>query len=650
MSSGGIRLLTLRLRGLTRDYEVSFADGLLARPLSIVAGQISTGKSSVLEFCDYCLGAQGHPMHEEFRRAGIRAALLEVLLDGQPHVIERSAFSHELQARVHSCALGDLSSPHPIEIRPLKPAGSEASLSTLLLRSCGLSGVLLKEAPTKDASAADPLSFRDVMSLCFLPNERLGSKVMLHESEPPKAIKLRQVIEAIFGIHEQAAVRLSAELQLKETRKAEAEGAAAVLARFLDEHHQGNDAALVDEVREIRKDLAGIEEQIADLDDQLRAQTDFAASLRTRYAAASTGARERAAQLRDRETLLRRLLPLRGQYVADIARLRFFGESRLLFDPLAVKVCPACHAELPSPPTIAEGHCSLCGQDVRPREDDVDPEREVRLTEARLNELDRYIREVETEVSTQKERLAESAREEIVAQQDLDAQVAASLAPYVQQRDQLTRTRERLAISLQGTEQARQFRAGVTQREAEVDRLARDITELRDRIKRLRETQPTRQALAFELSTRFEALLRDFGFPKLSDAVIDDRYSPHARGLGYAHLSSGARTLVGIAWHLAVLEQAVEAGAAHPGFLMLDGIQKNLRPVQADDPDSEFRRPEIVTRIYDHLTGWAAGSGSATQLIVVDNAPPQGARPFVVVEFSADAGRPPYGLIDDAVD
>ncbi|MCX4808535.1 hypothetical protein ACFWWM_23845 [Streptomyces sp. NPDC058682] len=48
------------------------------------------------------------------------------------------------------------------------------------------------------------------------------------------------------------------------------------------------------------------------------------------------------------------------------------------------------------------------------------------------------------------------------------------------------------------------------------------------------------------------------------------------RGDSYREASSGARTLLTLAWQLAVFEAAIESSATHPGFLMIDSPQKNL--------------------------------------------------------------------------
>ena len=200
--------------------------------------------------------------------------------------------------------------------------------------------------------------------------------------------------------------------------------------------------------------------------------------------------------------------------------------------------------------------------------------------------------------------LAEARDRELAAQAELDRQVASTVAPFVSNRDSMLRRRQDLSAEVSRLEQAVRLRVSVHNRRQDADRLQEEIEALRKEIARVKKDQPTRDALLSTLGTRFEQILKDFSYPKLSDVALDDRYSPQVRGLHYTQLSAGARTLVGLAWHLALLEAAVDSGAAHPGFLMLDGLQKNLRPVQSAEQDAEFQRPEIVDAIYDHIIGW----------------------------------------------
>ncbi|MFJ7527944.1 hypothetical protein ACIQ1S_23825 [Streptomyces griseus] len=50
---------------------------------------------------------------------------------------------------------------------------------------------------------------------------------------------------------------------------------------------------------------------------------------------------------------------------------------------------------------------------------------------------------------------------------------------------------------------------------------------------------------------------------------------------------------------------------------------------------------------YQHLSHWLADRGSRAQLIVADNRPPPLVENDVVVCYSRNEERPPYGLIED---
>ena len=145
-----IRIRHLRLVGQSRSYDVSFTRDGSVRSLSTVAGEIATGKTSVLRFIDFCLGAATHPQHPEILRK-VDEALLEVELSGEVHVIQRRVFAEDQYAIVHDCVIDELGKPHARARRGLE-AGLSTSLPALLLSHCGLSGISLKEAPTQPAS------------------------------------------------------------------------------------------------------------------------------------------------------------------------------------------------------------------------------------------------------------------------------------------------------------------------------------------------------------------------------------------------------------------------------------------------------------------------------------------------------------------
>lgn len=107
----GIRIRRLRLVGMERSYDVDFIADQRVRNLSVIAGAFSSGKTAVLEFIAYGLGAKRHPRHQEVLRR-VRSCLLEVELSGEPHVIERSVGEPSKVAFVRR-GKRSTSSPHP---------------------------------------------------------------------------------------------------------------------------------------------------------------------------------------------------------------------------------------------------------------------------------------------------------------------------------------------------------------------------------------------------------------------------------------------------------------------------------------------------------------------------------------------------------
>ncbi len=645
-----LRIRTLRLVGLGRNYGLTFVDGSGVRPLGVVAGEIATGKTTILEFIDYCLGASRHPRHLEVERR-VRAALLEVELNGQVLVIERATFTTDQTATIHRCALDQLDAAHTIERRPLSPPGDPNSLSSLLLTSTGMQGIALREAPTQLESATDPLSFRDVMPLCFLTNQRLDNKNLLLEGQHMRAIKLRQVIEIVFDVYDDQIAVMGSQLDRMEQERRDLAAEITALDTFLRENTVLGRLELAARAVELDQQITDARTRLDVLTTRMRAATEYADEARAAYASLRQASGEVAARVRDRETLLRRLLPLRGQYAEDERKLIFFQEAEQLFDPLRVRVCPACMQDLPNPiEAQAGGDCSLCHQHIEVSGEPIDIGAERAAVQARLRAIERYIEDVEGQLGEQQNAYVEALAAETSAQRRLDNDVAKDLSPFLAQRDELVSEREALRAERARVAQESQWQDGLERRRGDAAGLDARITDLRARIEELRSNRPDRSTVTADLTERFADLLARFGFPKLNEPVppsLNDAFVPFVRGNRYIDIgSTGALTLISLAWQLAIFERAVEQGHAHPGFLMIDSPQKNLMP-EATGARDEFSDPAIPRRVWEHMVTWSKSMGQAAQLIVVDNRPPQVVAPHIVARYSGRADDPPYGLIDD---
>lgn len=677
-----LRIRALTLSGARSSYVVDFTQDQhdTTRQLSLITGEISTGKTTVLEFIDYCLGAKSHPEHDEVMD-NVRSAQLAVEVrehvpesDARPagwvgtrYVIERPVGGGSKRAWLYR---GDESGMdgEPLQSFSLDPAESD-SLSQFLLQVSGLGGVRLKDAPTQEESDTSVLSFRDVQPLWYLTNRRMDNADLVLEKNPYRSLKLRQVVDYFFGVNDEQTSILAQQIDELRTELREARTTVAGLRQFLSDAGFGDLEGIESQSDQLRIELVDARQQLGAIDSQLESSTHFAAEAREAFHLAAGRARSIEGKLRERETLLRRLDPLRAQYADDIRKVELLKEAQLLFDPLSVNTCPACQSRIASP-SLLDGVCSLCHShldvesDPALTEDDAFLAKEHTNLTRRLNQLKQFMGEVRAEFDGARNELDEAQVSLQRAQRELDGATSTTIAPFISQRDALAARVSNAKAALDSLRKSRGMLLQLRQRENQVVQTEASLRAAIERQRALEQTQQPRDVVLARISTRFESILREFGYPKLRDVRIQKNLVPVVRNHRYDQVgSSGAMTLIALAWQLAIFELSVEQGEGHPGFLLIDSPQKNLKPVtgiappavldsaatdgDAADADLHARSTSIVESIYGHIQTWLTSHPQA-QIIVVDNEPPAQVIDDVVVRYSARRDEPPYGLISDA--
>ncbi|WP_010204179.1 DNA repair protein RecN [Salinibacterium sp. PAMC 21357] len=666
-------LRALRLVGPQHSYRVDFADVMddeWDRPLAIIAGEISTGKTTVLEFVDWCLGAKEHPEHDEVM-ANVRSAQLaiDVTIPGEAsrvrYVIERALGATTTRAYLYT---GDLESMSGTPVRSFTsdPADTE-SLSHYLLQLCGLSGLRLDQSPSQAESKTSVLSFRDLQPLWFLTNRRLDNGDLAYERQPHRSIKLNQVVNILFGVSDNEQSILSRAVEELGSEERELARAIQTLRAFMTDAGLTTIEEIEPESDRLRVRVAELNVQKLVIDSDISARGDFTLELRASYARSETQARRIQAELRDRDTLARRLEPLRAQYADEIRRLDLVAESLNLFDSLSVLTCPACQSELQSSPKIVDNVCSLCNShltsDVSDGESAPDLSAERRNLVRRLNQLLKFFQEVRAEGDQLRRDLSAANDEVRAAQAALDRVSGDVISPYLAQRDEIQRALGDTRVELKTMLRARQMLLQLRQKEVELLQASAALKEARARKAEYLRSATPRDATIARIGERLFRILKDFGYPKIDLVHVDRNLVPFVRGRRYDKVgSSGAMTLIALAWELALFELAFEQGSGHPGFVIVDSPQKNLVPGSvaipaapdqvADEEDAEIgrlittSRRNIVENIYRHVESWLAKHPGA-QVIVVDNQPPSMADQHVVVRYSQSSDEPPYGLISN---
>lgn len=659
----GIRIRRLRLLGITRNFDVDFTDEYgKVHPLSVIAGGTNTGKTSVLRFVDYVLGAKGYPTHAEVLRQ-VRAAALEIETPDGMFTLERSLDTNRVLTYPTGTESLDGVTAIPMMV---EPTSDPESVSQFALATVGLQDVDLKEAPTKEESGTDRMSFRDLMWICLYLNERVGSQQLLHAGNIMKSLKLQQVIDAVYGVHDNAQADLARRIKDAQTALDHQRRSLEHLTEFVKQQEPKPAETLAIEAEDLDQQLRTVEQQFAELERRERAASDFASEMRAYQASLATRATTSETRVRNRVSLLDRFGSLRAQYADDVRKLTMLVEAEDLFNQLSVETCPACFNPLAEAPHRDGDVCSLCQQSIEEHEvehvgtdetSDSNPQfsvdaarKELRSAKRRFNELDDYWQRLSSELALLRERADADAKAESDASRRLDEATKDALSPFTAERDELQARRQaNLVLRSQVTDGLR-LHAGLEARGAGFARAQRNLDALR---KEQRETEgrPDRDLVVGQISRRYAEILVEIQYPKVSEEgvlppYLDAKLHPHVRGQHFKEASSGGQVLVSLAWMLAVFEVAHETGGGHPGFLMIDTPQKNLGG-RADD--EEFADIHLVERVYQHIASWLEGAGQGAQVIIVDNTPPELFAHRAVVRYTRDPRRPPFGLIDNEV-
>jgi hypothetical protein len=633
-----IKINELRVKGVKKDYYVTFKQAL-----NIISGEISTGKTSILELIDYCFGDADNPEYPELQRKAT-TALLEI-------EINRQLFSKRQRENVHYCRISDLTSEHKmIEVSSSQKRGEE-SISSFILSKIGLKDISLKEAPTRFPSDVDIMSFRDVLWLCYLSRTRVAGADLLFEKNHMKGHKLVQVFDVLFDLHSDKSAVLGAELKTIQEEIQDKQRTEKTLLGFANS--QG--IQTLDKLEEQKRELFHVtvikKNRLDEIDRKISGSSDLAKDLQRNVLELRGHLQQTRTEKRSYEKTLQRLLPLRAQYYEDISKLNFLNQAKAIIDPLSLMLCPMCLSPLEKQGEAKEV-CPLCGKKMQQEDSDtsVDVTKEIKTIERKLGELSTYVEEVQGKIKQNEKEEKETSEKLSIASQKLDETLQSFVSPYLTEREQLVSAISVGQNEIGHIEELARIRTDIQEVGEGIIKLQVKQKEIERIIEEERKKSISRAELINSLSNTFFKQLLQVKFPKLTEATeayIDERLVPYVRGLRYNQLSSeGAISLSSFCWITSIFTEAIQRSMHHPGFLILDGVQSGIGI--GPHVDKEFQDQSIVDGLYSLLREVSELDDNC-QLIVVDNHPPEYMKDNVRVYYSRNPLKPPYGFIDDEI-
>ena len=600
---------------------------------SFFYGEMSSGKSTIVELLDYCLG--GNLVRTPAVSSELISVHLEGVAGGTRLLIERSLEARSSVEVSWKCGEEAGRETFPIQAGQNPVQGEDVfNYSDFMLKRVGLPLLKVRRSKRDPESDLWRVSFRDFLEFCYLDQMHLDSSFFLLE-QPIRAEKSKDVLRFTLGFHSERLNQLQGELsELRQQQRVMRETANQV-GEFLEKYGFDSQEDIETEIAELIEEGETLEKAIEQQSAGIRSNTTVAEDdeaqlerLNAQVQSKTQAVGEITVRIEEQESLIAEFISMKLKTARSVLSSELLGQAPF-------EACPSCGTRLEKQRDADQ--CSLCKSPLAEAPGRLGFETPVveRDLSDRIEELKRSVARLRRSLERQS-RAAEDARQdraEVQARLDL----------------------ERGKIESEYMRRARRLEArlgGVRERVRLLNRLKEMPTEVSNRIKRAEELNVQiseinrkieEEEARFErgrenvrvLENNFHGILKAIHFPEVTDddAIIMNlrRWMPEVYPNGREERawtfddagSGGKMVLFKISFALALHLTAAQRGLPLPKFLIIDSTMKNITPDV---------NPEVFENFYVELYRLAETDLSEWQMILIDqtfSAPPDSLKGFV---------------------
>lgn len=647
----------LVLVGQRKNYTVNFNKGL-----NVIYGDSDTGKSSILNLINYCLGSRNVDMYDELEYGG-KHCILEVLLNGKVYTIKRDIFEPAQFIELYHSDIENMDSVFPYEYGPnYKKEGSSGYFYDFLLQALGIPLIKVKKAPSKVDSEFVRLSFRDIFKFCYLDQDEVGSKYVLDLQNGSVFVKNKETFKFIHNILDSQISELQNDLSDKERKKNDLQNKYKVITSFLRETQLKPMTMLKEEITEIDTQIDFISAEISDLNIKMTSNTVYNNELRAHIQKFKNSIIDLNNTQKQIELNIDQNIKLKKEYDKDVTKLQSAVEikSKLPVDRIKEVDCPICRKNI----TIHDLKSCLGENSIEYLNE------EIKALKRRKQNLSNLIDVQVNEIS-----LIEGKRELFVedlnnAEIFLDINSKDFISPFISQRDGLISQKSTLYEKKRKITYFLKLRNQLDLISDDIEDLQKQIDGLKIKIEELKTNAPSDAEIVSSLGD----YLKDFlDFVKIKNAtnigISTEKFLPIVRNKDYSELTSGGlRTLTSVGYFISLLRNSIECSTNLPSFLMIDTIGKYLGKTKdiylsetnkIQDGKEGISDPDKYLNIYKYLIHLCnikknTQEGLNFQIIIVDNEIPLEIEKIIsgytIKRFSAEEKKGyDIGFIDDAI-
>lgn len=414
---------SLCVTGHRKNYVIPFKSGI-----NIIYGDSDTGKSSILNLIDYCLGAKQVNLYDEIQLAG-KEAFLEVVLTGEVYTIQRDIFDPKANIKVYKAPFADLSEYFPLEYSPnYSKIGPNGFFSDFILEALQLPVVKVKESPSKVDSDFTTLSFRDLMKYMYLNQNAVGNQELLSHGSGAYAIATKniQAFKYLFNLLDTQVTNLEQQIAINVFKKGKLSEKFSTVSAFLRETNLQTIHSIMERISVIDKEKRLLASEIEKIDKNLMSNSSLHNDIRKEISRLEGFSSEIREKIRIINGKIDKYIRLKNEYTADIQKLRFSLEvSTVVPEPKRIS-CPLCHHDLID--TVDSSY---------QRHDRDEVAHEVLVIELRLKQLVNLMDELRLEEISLTQNLDATNHKLSSAQRLLDTKTSQLVSPYLTQREAL---------------------------------------------------------------------------------------------------------------------------------------------------------------------------------------------------------------------
>lgn len=621
-NSSSLIINKLVLVGIRKNYEITFEKGL-----NIIYGDSDTGKSSILDLINYCLGSKKVILYDELEYSG-KYCLLELSLNNNIYVIKRDLFDPNDFIYVYFSDIETMDKVFPLEYGPnYNKEGSSGYLSDFLLQSLNIPLIKVKKAPTKEDSDHVRVGFRDIFKFCYVDQDEVGSRYLLDAANGAVAVKNREVFKFLHNVLDTQIMELENLRSENIKSRNNLDNKLNIISSFMRETQVKPIDMLNDKLENLESDLVLIDNELKDLNDKMYSNTKYSNELREIINNLKNDIKKLDSQKAVINSNITQNIRLKKEYTKDIIKLESALKIKQKFPDYTYNEinCPVCCKKI----NISDLKDSLENSDIDYLKEEV---KNLNLRKRNLtNMIDKSINDINIIDSKKEHSLDALNNAEIL----FDEETKDFLSPFISQRDGLIKKHSFMLEQKNNLLYFIKMRNQLETIVKQISSLNKKIDELSSKIEKLKDAAPSTSAIVNSLAD----YLKDFlEFVKIRNctniSVSTKTFMPIVRGKDYIDLSSGGlRTITSVGFFLSFLLNSLNSDTNIPKFLMIDTIGKYLGKTKdkyltetnknqdlkegLNDPDKYLNMYKYLINLCDKFTN--NNLEPPFQIIIVDN-------------------------------